>query len=198
MKLPVIISVFLLFCLSNFFVYAGSADYIRYKVRRGDALEKIARKFGVSVQQLKRWNRLRRDDRIFVGQRLKIFIRERQVFSPPPKFRKPARYFRVVRNFDKYGDIRHYGWLGITDKSGYVFAAANGKVVKIGYRPSRGTYILVDHSNGWLTMYSHLKKVLVKKGEYIRKSQKIAISENRKLFFLISRNGVPLDPARFL
>ena len=42
-----------------------------YRVRSGDSLSRIARKYRVSVSQLKRWNNLR-SDFLRVGQRLKI------------------------------------------------------------------------------------------------------------------------------
>lgn len=42
-----------------------------YVVRNGDTLDRIARQFGVSVQQLRKWNRLR-SNRIYPGQRLEI------------------------------------------------------------------------------------------------------------------------------
>ena len=47
---------------------------IRYKVRSGDYLGKIARKFGVRVSDIKRWNGLRSNN-IRIGQRLTIYKR---------------------------------------------------------------------------------------------------------------------------
>jgi membrane-bound lytic murein transglycosylase D len=48
---------------------------IRYRVRSGDYLGKIARKYGVRVSQLKRWNGLR-DNNLKIGQRLTIYPRK--------------------------------------------------------------------------------------------------------------------------
>ena len=45
---------------------------IRYKVRSGDFLGKIANKFGVRVSDLKRWNRLK-NSRLKIGQRLSVY-----------------------------------------------------------------------------------------------------------------------------
>jgi membrane-bound lytic murein transglycosylase D len=47
---------------------------IRYKVRSGDYLGKISKKFGVRVSQLKKWNRLR-SNKLKIGQRLTVFPR---------------------------------------------------------------------------------------------------------------------------
>lgn len=48
---------------------------IRYRVRSGDYLGKIAEKYGVGVSQIKRWNGLR-SNRLRVGQRLTIHPRK--------------------------------------------------------------------------------------------------------------------------
>jgi len=46
--------------------------YHTYKVKRGDTLEKIARRNGTTISTLKRINKLKSKNRILVGQRLKI------------------------------------------------------------------------------------------------------------------------------
>ncbi|WP_010516333.1 LysM peptidoglycan-binding domain-containing protein [Croceivirga radicis] len=52
-----------------------STDRVRYKVRSGDYLGKIAERFGVGVSQIKRWNGLRNNN-LKVGQRLVIYPRK--------------------------------------------------------------------------------------------------------------------------
>jgi len=47
---------------------------VRYKVRRGDNLTAIARKFGVTVSELRKWNALNRKGTIYSGQRLKVYV----------------------------------------------------------------------------------------------------------------------------
>lgn len=49
-----------------------SSDRIRYRVRSGDYLGKIAAKYGVGVSQIKRWNSLR-STKLKIGQRLIIY-----------------------------------------------------------------------------------------------------------------------------
>lgn len=51
------------------------SDKIRYRVRSGDYLGKIAEKYGVSVSKVKRWNGLR-SNRLKIGQRLTIYPRK--------------------------------------------------------------------------------------------------------------------------
>ncbi|EDP73233.1 LysM peptidoglycan-binding domain-containing protein, partial [Hydrogenivirga sp. 128-5-R1-1] len=48
--------------------------YIFYKVKKGDSLIRIAKKFGVSVKQLKKWNNLK-SNIIVVNEKLTIIKR---------------------------------------------------------------------------------------------------------------------------
>ncbi|MDC6350630.1 LysM peptidoglycan-binding domain-containing protein [Zeaxanthinibacter sp. PT1] len=57
-------------------------ERIRYKVRSGDYLGKIAERYGVGVSQIKRWNGLRSNN-IRVGQRLTIFARNPVTTTTP-------------------------------------------------------------------------------------------------------------------
>ncbi len=54
--------------------YQEANERIRYRVRNGDYLGKIANRYGVSVSSIKRWNGLRSNN-LRVGQRLTIYPR---------------------------------------------------------------------------------------------------------------------------
>jgi membrane-bound lytic murein transglycosylase D len=47
---------------------------IKYTVRKGDSLYKIARKFDVTIKDVRRWNKLPKDKYLQPGQRLKLYI----------------------------------------------------------------------------------------------------------------------------
>ncbi len=55
--------------------YFEMNNRIRYRVKSGDFLGKIAAKYGVSVAKIKRWNNLR-STRLKIGQRLTIYPRK--------------------------------------------------------------------------------------------------------------------------
>ena len=81
----------------------NSKEYIYYKVKRGDTLERIARRYGTTVRQLKRWNNLR-SDRIYVGQRLIVGIKKKAKIPT----RKTIYY--IVKKGDTLEKIaRRYG-----------------------------------------------------------------------------------------
>ena len=80
-----------------------------YRVRRGDSLWKIARRFGVTVADLKRWNHLK-SNTLRPGQRLRV--------SPPDSrataSRSGARYYRVRRGDSLWKIARRFG-VTVTD-----------------------------------------------------------------------------------
>ena len=55
--------------------FFDSDSKVRYRVRSGDYLGKIARKYGVRVSQIKQWNGLRSNN-LRIGQRLTIYPRK--------------------------------------------------------------------------------------------------------------------------
>lgn len=66
-------------------VKAAEANRIRYRVRSGDYLGKIAERYGVRVSQIKNWNGLRSNN-LRIGQRLTIYPRgDRAVSKAAPK-----------------------------------------------------------------------------------------------------------------
>jgi len=68
--------------------YYKTSDKIRYRVRRGDVLGKIAERYGVRVSEIKRWNGMR-SSRINIGDRLTIYPRKANYTQSPT--RKPQK-----------------------------------------------------------------------------------------------------------
>ncbi|MCF7566759.1 LysM peptidoglycan-binding domain-containing protein [Sabulilitoribacter arenilitoris] len=60
--------------------FFNANDKIRYRVKSGDYLGKIARKYGVRVSQLKQWNGLRSNN-LKIGQRLTVYPRKPYIAS---------------------------------------------------------------------------------------------------------------------
>jgi len=55
-------------------LYADSeGSWVKHKIRRGESLSAIAYKYGVSINQIKRWNNLR-NSRIVAGKTLEIYL----------------------------------------------------------------------------------------------------------------------------
>lgn len=63
--------------------------YVAYKIRPGDAISKIAEKYGVNVSDLRRWNNLK-SNKILTGQTLKIYGSKQEVaVSSAPEEENP-------------------------------------------------------------------------------------------------------------
>ena len=52
---------------------ASTSETSRYRIRRGDTLSTIARRFGVTVEEIRGWNQMS-SDRIVAGERLTIYV----------------------------------------------------------------------------------------------------------------------------
>lgn len=85
-----------------------------------------------------------------------------------------------------------------------VYAAAGGVVVTQEFHFQYGNMIEVDHGNDLITRYAHSSRVFVKKGDLIKRGQKIAEVGNSgrstgpHLHFEVLVQGVPQDPLKFL
>ena len=85
-----------------------------------------------------------------------------------------------------------------------ILAAAGGVVVTQEYHPAYGNMIEVDHGNELVTRYAHASIVLVKKGDLVRRGQKLAEvgttgrSTGPHLHFEVLLGGALQNPARFL
>lgn len=85
-----------------------------------------------------------------------------------------------------------------------ILAAAGGVVVVQEYHPAYGNMVEIDHGNDLVTLYAHASRVFVKKGDLVRRGQKIANvgstgrSTGAHLHFEVLVQGVPQDPQKFL
>jgi murein DD-endopeptidase MepM/ murein hydrolase activator NlpD len=85
-----------------------------------------------------------------------------------------------------------------------ILAAAGGVVVTQEFHPQYGNMIEVDHGNDLITRYAHSSQVFIKKGDLIKRGQKIATVGNTgrstgpHLHFEVLVQGVPQDPQKFL
>lgn len=85
-----------------------------------------------------------------------------------------------------------------------IYAAAGGVVVVQEFHPQYGNVTEIDHGNDLISRYAHASKVLVKKGDLVKRGQKIAEvgssgrSTGPHLHFEVLAQGVPQDPQKFL
>lgn len=85
-----------------------------------------------------------------------------------------------------------------------ILSADNGKVIETGYKDDYGNYIIINHLNGYQTLYGHLSKIITSEGSIVEKGEKIGImgstgdSTGVHLHFEINKNGDLENPLKYL
>ncbi len=85
-----------------------------------------------------------------------------------------------------------------------VFATADGTVTSVAMRNSTsGQTVTIDHGNGYETLYGHLSRILVQKGQRVRRGDIIALSGDTglslapHLHYEIRLDGMRVDPIHY-
>lgn len=82
----------------------------------------------------------------------------------------------------------------------YIRAAGAGTVVDVGEDPVYGFYVVLDHGEGYTSLYGHASLHLVTRGQRVRRNEVIALSGSTgrstapHLHFEILLNGEAVDP----
>lgn len=108
------------------------------------------------------------------------------------------------RNDPFTGEQRFHHGLDISATRGVpVFATANGKVVSIGKRGNYGNTIKLNHGYGYHTFYAHLHKILVRRGQEVKRGDMIGQVGNTgrstasHLHYEVHYFGTPQDPEHY-
>ena len=103
-----------------------------------------------------------------------------------------------------YNNKFHYGIDVPAYRGTDIYASKAGKVLIAQYHASYGNYVLIDHGDGYQTLYAHASKLYVKAGEYVDQGQLIAAvgttgtSTGNHLHFEVRVNGDKRDPLDYL
>jgi len=122
--------------------------------------------------------------------------------SSPLKWRWPVNgtilaHFSGARALNKGIDIG-------AEKGEPVFAAEDGTVVYAGNGlRGYGNLLIIKHNENYLSAYAHNNKLLVAEGDVVSAGKQIAEvgssgTNTNKLHFEIRRDGIPVDPLRYL
>lgn len=225
---------------------------VRHRVARGETMFRIARKYGVTVEELSAVNGIKDPRSLAVGQELLIpggaALEEEAPHSEPdlatgsgggggvagrgglpPRPSSTARSGGAQRGkgtarpvpatrglldwplrgvlygrFGKKGKEPHDG-IDLAAPAGTpVKTAQEGKVLYAGEQQGYGLIVIVEHSNGLITLYAHNRDLRVRTGQAVRRSQVIAtVGESGRtsgphLHFEVRVDGKPVDPLDYL
>ena len=200
-------------------------DEVIHVVQPGQTLWRIARAYGMSPEELAEANGIPDPTRVDAGTRLVIpGARVAREVAPGPAFPEPARsrslsetaeardwiwpvrggeiisYFGAPRKGHRHGGIDLRGGHGER-----VVAARDGRVVYSGSgMRGYGKTVMIDHGDGFVTLYAHNSALLVREGDLVRRGDPIARvgrtgnASTDHCHFEIRRNDVPIDPLRVL
>lgn len=182
-----------------------------HRVQKGETLWSISRYYNIELESLVRANYLPDAAKINSGQLIFIPGIKEDSFRPGKEiahnnnFIWPAKGEITSFFGSKKGDVKNKGIDIAAKASSDVYASRSGKVkfcdemVK-GY----GKTLILDHGDGFLTLYAHNSKILVKVGDYVRQGDKIATigssgrADSPLLHFEIRKKSRPQNPFYYL
>ncbi len=198
---------------------------IAHKVQKGDTIYSIAKKYDVDPQAIVNFpfNTYANDETfdLAIGQILVVPGGEKKDeplwFTPTqPKFRQitpDAGSVVASGNFawptsgiiTQYFVWYHPGLDIANPAAPLVLAADSGKVIAAGWDSTGyGNKVMVDHGNGYRTLYGHLQKIFVVVGQTVGRGNQLGQmgstgrSTGTHLHFEIYQNGVRVNPLKFL
>ena len=191
-----------------------SIDGIVYTVKKGDSLSSITGKYKISLEQLLDVNELT-SETLTAGQQLFLpgaamdasSLRNAmgELFRMPisAKFRWSSPYgYRI----DPIAGVKsfHTGTDMACPTGTPILAAMSGRVTTTGINRVYGNYVIIDHGNGYQTLYAHMSKIIASKGQWVSQGTRIGLvgstgySTGPHLHFTVYKNGKLVDPMSVL
>ncbi|HCC37575.1 MAG TPA: M23 family peptidase [Treponema sp.] len=188
-------------------------DGIPYTVKKGDNLSKISVSMKVPFEVILDANDMS-NDVIDVGQTLFIpgarMAPEALKLSLGEAFLSPVRKI-ITSNYgwraDPFtGQQRFHSALDFRGSIGTPIKASMGGTVSLVANSPRGlgNYIIINHANGYRTVYAHLSAFSVKQGDRVNQGDKIGevgntgLSTGPHLHFQIYKDGRAINPLDLL
>jgi murein DD-endopeptidase MepM/ murein hydrolase activator NlpD len=188
-------------------VLSSQTQVRTHRVARGETLWSLARRYQVSVEQLEAANQIEDPCSLREGQELIIAANMEQA---QPVAEQRGRIFswplsgRITSTFGPRDGEFHHGLDIAGDMGEVIHAARSGWVDSVGWRSIYGKTVVLDHGNGYKTLYAHLSEYLVSQGDIVEKGQGIAKvgssgrSTGPHLHFEVRVNNKAVDPMLYL
>lgn len=182
----------------------------------GDTLWRIANTYGIDVAVIMKANSKESAD-LSIGEKLfipggkKVQQSERQLARAETavsrggsqRFIYPAAG-ELTSGFGYRWGRLHSGIDVANDVGTPIKTARSGRVVHAGWYSGYGYTVVVEHDQGYTTLYGHLNEYVVQTGQYVKDSQVIAYMGNTgnstgsHLHFEVWKNGTPINPNNIL
>ena len=133
-----------------------------------------------------------------------VVIDDALEFIFPTEHQKITSSFGVRKHPITGEEYKHTG-VDIASPSGSdIFASEEGEVIYSDWLESYGKIIILEHSDGYQSMYAHCRSLLVNVGDTVEKNQVIATvgatgnSTGPHLHFEIRKDGEAIDPVTLI
>ena len=200
---------------------------VSHEVKTGDTLESVAKKYSAEQQAIVDFpfNDVPDDFKLRVGQLLIVPDGSPPELKAPPKPKVQPQYlaqgpaspafnapFGASFIWPTGGQItQYYAWyhpgIDIANRAAPGVAASDGGVVVVAGWPDAqgyGNRVVVDHGNGYRSLYAHLSNIYVSVGQTVSRGQLVGQmgstgrSTGTHLHLEIHYKGVPINPLAIL
>jgi len=205
-------------------------DGVLITVKKGDTVASLAKKYSGKTDTILSANQLASADDLDAGEQVLIPGGEPPAPPAPAQTAQPQKSIigRIVsggtkrpasaratgarfvwptsdRRINQYYRGSYHTGVDIEGvSSSPIYAAAAGKVIYSAYnRSGYGLHIIIDHGNGYTTLYAHASKTFVKSGDRVDQGETIAMvgttgrSTGTHLHFEIRTGAGFLNPLSF-
>ncbi|MCK4570673.1 M23 family metallopeptidase [Candidatus Bipolaricaulota bacterium] len=198
-------------------VLHASDEGIVHIIQPGQTLSDIGRSYVIPVETLSDANDLTDRSMIFAGDRILIPGVTTSFWNNTVRLSRgvPSQFIwplegEVVSQFGwrihpVLGNRHHHEGIDIDVPEGTtVYASAGGEVFFYGDQPGYGNVLIIEHKDGFYSLYGHLAGSSVFAGQYVEMGQPVAqsgntgISSGPHLHFELRNREYPIDPERYL
>jgi murein DD-endopeptidase MepM/ murein hydrolase activator NlpD len=139
---------------------------------------------------------------------IKMLEKKRNLLASTPSIRPINGWITSKFGYRKSpftGRKEFHSGLDISNKSGTkIIATADGRVSYAARKMYIGNLVVIDHGHGRVTKFGHLKKILVKRGQQVKRGDVIALLGNTgrstgpHVHYEVRINGTPVNPLKYI
>lgn len=183
----------------------------RQRMQRQSLLADLARQISSDESQLLELQRNRRDLETLIsriadvladipadlGQHLGVASRKGRL---PMPIEGPVMH---AYGQSRGGGLKWQGWLIEASTDEDVIAVAYGRVAFADWLRGYGLLLIIDHGEGFMSLYGHNESLLHEAGDWVEPGEPISVAGtvpggNRGLYFELRKNGKAIDPVAWL
>ena len=181
-----------------------------HTVHSGENLSYIAANYGVTVPAIVQINQLKDINQLRIGQVLNIPPAPTGTIASRSSVSTAGYMWPVIGTIssyfgDRYQRVSPHTGIDLAAPRGTDLKASRaGRVESAGWMGGYGYAVIIDHSEGYKTLYGHASKLLVKAGDRVVQGQVIAKvgstgnSTGPHLHFEVRVNSKFMDPLKYL